>query len=193
MDIRSFLADTNILSQTIKARPDPDVIEWLRRGPKLIVSHPAIFEIEWGAWKLRRTDPERAGRIFQYLDELIDKAGSDIPPSTTFVTRLQARMAEVPELTNLGSPRYGKRRRPPGQDVAIAAYAIAYHLPIATLDTGDFAVINKYFPLPGVFDPSTRRWTIMWSPSKRLRRHEKAKTAMDEVAPSDKRRYASIY
>ncbi len=189
---RGMLVDTNILSQTMKVRPDPAILDWLFMGPKLIISHPVIYEIEWGARKQMRADPERAAKILAWLDDLIDKAKYDIPPPTAALTRLQARMSEVPELSHLGTPRFGKRRRPPGQDVAIAAYAITYNLPIATLDTQDFALIHRHFPLPGLFDPSIRWWAVPSSASARVRRT--LATAEDRYEPHyELHRYACVY
>ncbi|WP_461512169.1 hypothetical protein [Rhizobium mongolense] len=42
----------------------------------------------------------------------------------------------------------------------IAATAIAHQMPIATLNVRDFLLIDRYFPLPGIFDPLSMEWIV---------------------------------
>ncbi len=40
----------------------------------------------------------------------------------------------------------------------IAAIAIAHEMPLATLNIRDFALINAFFPLPGIYQPIQDQW-----------------------------------
>ena len=169
MNIRSFLVDTNILSEIEKPRPNPAITEWAQRKPTLILSYPVVLEIRWGIRSLERTNPDRAESLQNWLDAAVAAAGDTMPALTPAVAELQATMMEVPRLTHLWLNNPSRRRRPPGQDLCIAAIAIEYHLPIATLNTRDFIEINGLFPLPGVFNPATRKWAVQWVPHARRR------------------------
>lgn len=164
MNIRSFLADTNILSEIEKPRPNLAITEWTQRGPSLILSYPVVLEIRWGIRSLERSNPVRAESLRNWFDAIVAAATDSMPEITPAVADLQATMMEVPRLTHLWLNNPSRRRRPPGQDLCIAAIAIEYHLPIATLNTRDFIEINDLFPLPGVFNPAKRQWAVHWVP-----------------------------
>lgn len=171
MSVRGYLIDTNILSEIMKDERKPAVIAWLEKEHEIKIPLPAIKEIEWGIYNRHRTAPAKALKLRRYLDLILERAASDIPAMTPAVMRLEAEMMERRELTDLWLPnRKGIRRRPPGQDIAIAAIAIEYHLAIATLDTKDFLRINAHFELPGVFNPDINWWTVPPVPPSRGRR-----------------------
>lgn len=174
MTVGSFLADTNIISEIMKKKPNVALVEWLRRGHKLIISTPVILEIEWGICSVSRHDPEEGRRLRVWLDTLVAIAGEEILTASPDTLSIQARMMVVPELSGLWGQFEGKRRRPPAQDVAIAAIAIEHHLPILTHNTKDFVRINDHFPLPGVYSPATRSWTVPRVPRSPLRRAQAA-------------------
>lgn len=170
MDIRSFLADTNIVSETTKIEPNAAIKKWIRRGPNLLISYPVIFELEWGIANLERYNASRARRLSAWVEQLIAEAGDNFLAMTPAIARLHSRMMELPELRGMGMSHAKIRNRPPPQDLCIAAVAITYQLPIATRDTLDFGRIHEYFPLPGVYNPAINHWSIPRSTGPRLRR-----------------------
>jgi hypothetical protein len=77
---------------------------------------------------------------------------------TPNVARLLGEMMCCRPLSNLWlSSSIGRK---PGQDLAIAAVAIVYEMPIATLDETDFTLIDEYFSLPGLFNPAFGTWPV---------------------------------
>ena len=169
MHIR-FLADTNVISETYKCKPHPVIANWIHGRPQLILSYPVILEIEMGIHSRKRHDPPAGERLRNWLDRLLETSDSVLLDSSPSVAQLQAEMMEVPALRFLWRTPTSKRLRPPGQDLAIAALAIEHQLPIATVNVRDFMAIHEYFPLPGVFDPSTLLWNAAPTPRSRRRR-----------------------
>jgi predicted nucleic acid-binding protein len=52
MPSTSFLVDTNILSELVRKRPDPGVLEWAQGVRKVAVSAATVEEVYFGlAWK----------------------------------------------------------------------------------------------------------------------------------------------
>lgn len=159
MNIRSFLVDTNILSETQKQRPKQNVRRWLFDTAPVAIPYPVIGEIEWGIASRARHDPEGAAALREWFDRLLATVHY-FPAMTPEVAKLEARMMELPALTNLWFSQAGSRRRAPGRDLCIAAVAIEHHLPIATLDVWDFQRIHKHFPLPGLYNPESDEWAV---------------------------------
>lgn len=126
------------------------------------IPFPVILEIEWGITNKARTDPARAAQLRHWWDQLM-KTEFEYPAMTPRVAALEARMAVEPFLKNLWLNHAKGRPRPPVQDLKTAAIAITYGLPIATLDSTDFALIDRYFPLPGVFNPALGQWIVPYS------------------------------
>jgi len=170
MHVCSFLADTNIISETYKPKPHPVIEEWFLENPELILCYPVVLEIEMGIAIKSRYDPDAGECLRIWLDRLLDTSGHAPLEMTFAAAQLQARMMEVPALRCLWKMTNSKRLRPPGQDLAIAALSIEHQRPIATVNTRDFMLINEYFPLPGVFDPSLQLWNVARKAKSRRRR-----------------------
>lgn len=67
----SFLLDTNVVSELVKRRKDPGVLDWFAatRGVDHYVSVLTIGEIRRGIQRLRRRgDDDQAGRLDLFLD-----------------------------------------------------------------------------------------------------------------------------
>lgn len=158
---RGFLLDTNVVSETAKLRPDPRLIAWLiaQATDSLAVSFTTSFEIKRGIERLARTQPEKALKLEQWLDDVIFSdlhyIGQDDP-----IARLLAEMTLVPPLRHLWVPHQKKDEPTCGQDLAIAATAIIWGLSIATRDIEDYLIIDRYFTLPGLLNPFTGIWII---------------------------------
>jgi predicted nucleic acid-binding protein len=68
----TYLLDTNIVSETGKARPHPAVLKWFDSTPdsEMHISVITIGEIRKGVEKLDRHDPRRAAVLSDMLDEM---------------------------------------------------------------------------------------------------------------------------
>ena len=155
-----FLLDTNILSDARKPKPPPALKSWLRSQAEIAIPFPAILEIEQGIAEIRRTRPEKADELRAWLDGVL--AGRHYYPAINAdVARLLAEMYCCRPLKNLWYTfPDSKKETKPGQDLFIAAVAIVHSLPIATSNTPDFVLINRHFPLPGVFAPMVQEWSV---------------------------------
>ena len=165
MASKYIILDTNIISEAQKPRPRPEVSEWLSRLSPAIVAIPfsAVFETSYGIKLVERTHPDKAVRLMEWQRQLLS-FDFVMPQCTPEVARLLAQMASARPLKhywlNPTGPSEKSRRLNFGSDPLIAATAIAHEMPIATLDVRDFALINHYFPLPGLFDPMSGEWII---------------------------------
>lgn len=64
-----FLLDTNIVSETVKVKPEPRVLEWLERQspPELFLASQTIGELVRGAFKLK--EKARRERFTKWIEE----------------------------------------------------------------------------------------------------------------------------
>lgn len=125
-----YLLDTNVISEAIKPRPAPGVVNFLKSTPltHLHLSSISIGEIEWGIeivpdagkraalrqWLTHSLHPDYAGRILSINEEVM-------------VT--WARM-----VVSSGQ----KPKQLPCMDALIAATALHHHLTIVTRNNNDF-------------------------------------------------------
>lgn len=157
MDSEVFLLDTNIISSASKLRPHPTISKWLASQKTVAIPFSAVLEMECGISEKNRTDPLKAAALWDWLDGVLDTI-FEYPALSPKVARILGKMMCCQELTYLWVSTTEKKR--PGQDLAIAATAIAYDMPIATLDSRDFKNIDGQFRLPGVFNPAFDMWII---------------------------------
>lgn len=156
-----FLLDTNVVSESAKERPDRALLNWLIRQPPdaLAISFTVSFEMKRGIEKLARTKPEKALKLEQWLDAVI-ASGILYIHQDDAIARVLAEMTMVPQLRSLWMHQPKSHEPSPGQDLAIAATAIVWGLPVATRDVNDFLLIDRFFPLPGLINPFTGVWVI---------------------------------
>lgn len=155
-----YVLDTNVLSELARGRPDPSVVGWIASEvAAMSIPFGAVIEIERGAVNLASSDTSRANQYSKWLDSLL---ASDIVflPMDSDTARLYGRMTMVPALRDLWFRSTSPESWRLGQDLTIAAVAITARAPIATMNTRDFLRIDKYFPLPGLYNPATREWLI---------------------------------
>ncbi|MBB3979745.1 hypothetical protein GGQ64_004990 [Rhizobium azooxidifex] len=154
-----FLLDTNIICDARKPKPPPALKSWLRSQDEIAIPFPAMLEIEQGIAELRKTNPLKAQELRDWMDSVL--AGRHYYPAiNSDVARILAEMYCCRPLKNLWYIETGKKEKKPGQDLFVAAIAICHSLPIATSDTYDFVLINRHFPLPGVFSPMAQEWAV---------------------------------
>ncbi|WP_253204114.1 type II toxin-antitoxin system VapC family toxin [Rhizobium sp. X9] len=152
-----FLLDTNVISNSSKTSPLPAVSRWLDQQARfLAIPFAVILEVETGIAELRPVDPVRARKLTDWIDGLL-KTSFYYPPTTPEVARVLAKLYCCRPLHKLWYPEEDKK---PGQDLFIAAISIVYNMPIATMNHGDFLQINKFHPLPGVYNPNRNLWAV---------------------------------
>lgn len=153
-----FLLDTNVVSHARKARQNPRLNRWYRDQESVAIPYPVILEIEQGIVALSKRSPKRAHDLAIWFQAVLESEFY-LPPMTLDVARKMAEMYCCRPLKNLWFVEESGEKRP-GQDIAIAAFAMVYNLPIATVDTEDFRRINMYFALPGVYNPAFDTWSV---------------------------------
>ncbi|NKJ77827.1 PIN domain-containing protein [Rhizobium leguminosarum] len=154
-----FLLDTNIISNSSKRRPHPTVSAWLTAQSRVAIPFAVMLEVETGIAEKHRSDPEKAEALWEWMDQLLDTA-FEYPIPTPQVARLLARLLCCRPLNQLWLANPKADNKKPGQDLFIAATAIAYDMPIATLNAKDFELIDGFFPLPGVYNPAFDVWAV---------------------------------
>jgi predicted nucleic acid-binding protein len=123
-----ILVDTNVLSETSRRQPDPEVVRWLaREGPRLRMSAIALAELRYGVEKLdasrQRTELERwLARLTAAFDGRI--------------LSFDARAAEAHGRLRARLKRIGKPMDAP--DSYVAAIAISLGIPLATRNVKHF-------------------------------------------------------
>ena len=134
-----YLLDTNIISKFAPGKPpiDQALSGWMQaRGAtgELYLSAMTIAEIERGVRKLNRAGGiERAKRIADWLDRLVDDFGDRVLAMDTIVARVAGVMQD--EATSRG-------HQPGLADIIIAATARAYDLTLVTENVKDFVELG---------------------------------------------------
>jgi toxin FitB len=125
----SYLLDTNVISETIRRRPDPNVIDWLRAVPddSLHTSVLCLGEIVGGIERLPSS--ARHERLLRWLEyDLVALLGDRVLAVDSGVAvawgRLCARTARQPL---------------PAIDSLLAATALHHDLSLVTQNEADFA------------------------------------------------------
>ncbi|TBF35239.1 PIN domain-containing protein [Rhizobium leguminosarum] len=165
-----ILVDTNILSVAYLPNPPDWIWDWLQTMPRgsLAVSWITIYETEYGIRTAQMSNPTKALQLLEWFETFLD--ARFVSPEMDIVSaRVLGAMAATPSLrrffwTEERRNKDGARLKPfrlnLGCDPMLASMAIAHQLPIATLNPRDFCYIARYFPLPGVYDPSTDIWYV---------------------------------
>ncbi|MEO3998887.1 PIN domain-containing protein [Mesorhizobium sp. CAU 1732] len=155
-----YVLDTNVLSELARKRPNPTVVDWVASEPTAMsIPFGAVIEIERGIVNLASRDISGAHLFSEWLGSLL---ASDIVflPMDSDTARLYGRMTMVPALRDLWFPSTPPKKLKLGQDLSIAAVAIITGAPIATMNIKDFLRIDRYFPLPGLYNPAMSEWCI---------------------------------
>ena len=119
-----YLVDTNVVSEA--RRGSPQALGWLRsvRPDKVYLSTLALGEIMQGVTLRRKSDPQTAARLTEWLEQLRQDHADQILPVTDRIALEWGRIAAL---------------RPRGDiDGLIAATAIVHGLILVTLNVKDF-------------------------------------------------------
>jgi len=122
----SMMVDTNVLSETVRARPNPAVLRWLAAHPSFAISAITLEELSFGIERV-------AGKRRALLHEWFERLRAE--PSPTVVP--------VDAETAVAAGRLRARREAKGRPVAqadmlIAASALTRGLTLVTRNVDDF-------------------------------------------------------
>ena len=138
--MRSFLIDTDVLSEPTKKRPDPRAVAWLRKHEAdLYTSAVVVGEIAWGIERLPKSK-KRLGLESWFSNVVIPKMAGRI-------LRFDTRVALV--WGTLQAELEAAGRTMPWRDSVIAATARWHGLVVATRNVRDYAqsaakVVNPF-------------------------------------------------
>ena len=125
-----YLLDTNVISETVRPRPEPRVLDWIRTQPSrdLFLSAVTLGELVRGTLKLSESSRARRYRDWIRRDLTRQFDGRIL----SFDDQAAVRWGEI-----MGAgDRSGKRR--PALDAQIAAIAGRYGLALVTRNVRDF-------------------------------------------------------
>ncbi|HEY4220711.1 MAG TPA: type II toxin-antitoxin system VapC family toxin [Myxococcota bacterium] len=123
-----FLLDTNILSEPLRARPEPAVMAKLKHHEREICTASIVWhELRYGA--VRLPDGARRALIEKYLDDVIGVTLPLLPYDANAAAWHADERARLEK----------KGRTPPFVDGMIAAVAAVNGLALVTHNTADYA------------------------------------------------------
>ncbi len=135
-----YLLDTVTVSELRKPQPDQQVVQWFEqhKGDRFHLSVITVGEIYRGIINIRKKDPLFAGKLSDWLENLIRFYGKDILPVT----------AEIALEWALVSAKTGNT----SSDNLIAATAICHGLTVVTRNIRHFEgtgaiCLNPWHPL----------------------------------------------
>ena len=122
----NYLLDTCVLSELVKAKPDPRVLEWISTTPeeRLYLSVLTLGELQKGIVQLH--DGERRKRLVRWLDESVR-------------ARFEGRLAGESEQ---------RGRVLPVIDGLFAASALARHMALVTCNVDDLKNLGVHLLNP---------------------------------------------
>lgn len=123
-----ILLDTNVLSELVRARPDPRVVEFVQAQSDPLISALTIHEITYGAE--RAPDPSRRARLVAWVGQIRQNFAGRI-------VEVDADVAEQAGRLRAAAAAQGVSTDP--VDALIAACAVARAASVATRNVRDFA------------------------------------------------------
>lgn len=156
-----YLMDTNILSNAGLKRPPVGLRSWMKAtgANSLALSFPAISELKRGAHLALQVDPQKAARLHSWIDDILS-VNFPFAELTSKSADLYAKMTTIGALRHLYVPSPAQTKNKISHDLLFAALSITHQMPVATFNVKDFILIDKYFPLPGVFHPVESVWHV---------------------------------
>ncbi|MER0240073.1 PIN domain-containing protein [Fulvimarina sp. MAC8] len=157
-----FLIDTNVVSELGKPCANPNIVLWIEGAPmgSLAISWSTVFELQYGVESARNAGSNKADAYEHALSDLIEDPRFQMLYPTTEAARTRARMHATPALKNFVLAHPGSKKQATGEDLTIAATAIAAGAVIVTSNVRDFMEIDRYFRLPGLIEPNSGEWVI---------------------------------
>ena len=143
-----YLLDTNVLSDLNPDKPGPNqrVADWLRRnGDKCYLSAVTLTEVAYGiAWLRHKKATARAGRLAQWLDQIMRHHAARILPVDTDIALQAGLLLATARVAGV---------EPDTTDAWIGATAHVHGLEVLTFNMADFrpmgiACLNPATDLP---------------------------------------------
>ena len=131
------LLDTNVLSELVRARPQPQVVAFVRAQSDPLISALTIHEIAYGAE--RAPDPARRAKLVAWVAQIRRQFAGRI-------VAIDADIAEQAGRLRAAAAAQGASTDP--IDALIAACAVARAASVATRNTRDFEAYGV-----GLIDP----------------------------------------
>jgi hypothetical protein len=121
-----YLLDTNVLSEMARPRPEPLVVEWVRRAApqEVATSVMVVGEILVGILGIEGRDPARAAALRDWLRD-IEATHLVLPIDEVVIREWAALRAAIGDDAHL-------------EDMLIAATALVHRMTVITRNTGDF-------------------------------------------------------
>jgi predicted nucleic acid-binding protein len=118
----SFLADTNVLSELVRKRPDPGVLRWAKGVRRVAISAITVEEVYFGLlWK---PNPRVQGWFEEFLE-----THCEILPATAEIAKRSGQLRG--QLQARGQTRTS-------WDMLIAATALEHQMTLVTRNVRDF-------------------------------------------------------
>ena len=135
-----IVLDTNVLSETMRPRPEPVVVDWLRAQAVESVATTVVSESELRLGALRLDPGARRDRLLALIDTQMRSFGPRLLPIDLDVPRRYAELL---------SRRLANGRPMTMSDALIAAICLQHGSSLATRNTRDFegcgiALINPW-------------------------------------------------
>src|SRR5689334_16544578 len=122
-----FLLDTNVLSEALRPRPDPRVMEHLKNNERALCTTAIVWhELRYGAERL--APGARRDHLFKYLDEVVVRTLPLLPYDANAATWHASARVELER----------KGKTPPFVDGMIAAVAAVHGLTLVTNNLADY-------------------------------------------------------
>lgn len=157
-----ILLDTSVISEASKPRPHPDVIRFLPTADNLFIPAGTLIELQLGITQLCAKDPIRAVKLSAWYQDLVRSV--PIISTRKEVCEVLGTLAADPKLRSLMFDDQRAKKRKGAQDLHIAAAALVHRAAIATFNVSDFLLIDRLYPLPGIYNPLTDVWHARMEP-----------------------------
>lgn len=136
----TVLLDTNVLSELARPKPDPRVIEFIRRSPVACVSVITLHELVFGAKRV--PDQVKRRKLLKWIEQIETNYADSLIPITPAIARIAA---------GFRAEEQGRGRILHLEDALIAATTLEMGLTLATRNTRDFdsagiALTNPWKP-----------------------------------------------
>jgi predicted nucleic acid-binding protein len=157
-----FILDTDVVSNLRRHRPNTALLQWIETvgWAELATTVTTVMEITFGIEEVRRTNPDVADAVEQWLLGILGVGEPQILPLDVEAARLLGRMYAIPPLKRFLVASPAARQAKTGADLAIAAIAISRQAVVVTNNVADFLAIQRHFALPGLLNPFTGEWPV---------------------------------
>jgi predicted nucleic acid-binding protein len=124
-----IILDTNVISAVMHESPDPKVVAWLDRQPRISIwtTSVTVLEVHFGLQILPQG--KRRSSLMQAFDALLEGIGQRVAPFD---------LAAAHQAGNLMATRWKKGRPVELRDTMIAGIVLAQHATLATRNTAHF-------------------------------------------------------